>query len=775
MKGLWIFPAITSLFVVILVLGKNHWFAVLCMVVWLIRLLCLKSRKVLLYSFSIGVACLFHVHLQMQRQETLLKEGSYDVEIAVKQTSFQMDGDRIQFYGQIDSEEVVVRYFLLNEEEQSSWMEQPIPEEVLVKGELVSPSSSRNPDQFDYQHYLNRRNVYWILDAEELQPTRMNNNGTRSFSYQVDAWRQNVLEQIDHRLNGVSADYIKAILFADRRGLSKEVTEQFRSIGIIHLLSISGLHIQFLIYGLRRVLLRLGITRESTSGLLLVSLPLYGTVAGWGISVFRAIIQSCFGLFFQKMGKPLGRVDYWALTMILSLFLWPFAIYSIGFQLSYLLSGLLLLMNQSDIKSSHSKFKEGLLFSLFISLISIPVLTYHFYEFPWISLFANALFVPMFTLVVLPVLILLYILSIPFSRFTSFQVLIEGANLILKGVEALVRFTESQPFSSFVTGRLSLLALILFFIGFWLVIHSKERTKRRFFYLSFGVLFCVTSVLSKRYSPVGQVMMIDVGQGESILIKEPFGQGIRLIDTGGQVLWQEREDWQQREAPFSLGKDVVVPVLKSQGVHEIDTIYLSHADTDHIGALPEIIEELPTTKVMSTESSLQVNTLQDMFEQLARYHVKVESIQAPQKVDENLYALYPLDVGEGGNNDSLVLYGKIGEYMWLFTGDLEEAGERELVQRYPSLNVDILNVGHHGSNTSTHHPLLEQIEAERAWISSGVKNIYGHPHPDVLDRLSQHSVTIYRTDQQGAIRYYYSSWPIINNLLNKKMIPHIEE
>ena len=103
-----------------------------------------------------------------------------------------------------------------------------------------------------------------------------------------------------------------------------------------------------------------------------------------------------------------------------------------------------------------------------------------------------------------------------------------------------------------------------------------------------------------------------------------------------------------------------------------------------------------------------------------------------------------------------MLYSKIGGLSWLFTGDLEESGEQDLMRRYPNLQADILKVGHHGSNTSTSSPFLKRVNPRGAFISVGRKNRYGHPTPEVVERLEAQKITIYRTDLNGAVHFIYN-------------------
>lgn len=117
-----------------------------------------------------------------------------------------------------------------------------------------------------------------------------------------------------------------------------------------------------------------------------------------------------------------------------------------------------------------------------------------------------------------------------------------------------------------------------------------------------------------------------------------------------------------------------------------------------------------------------------------------------------LQVLYPWQLGNGKNNDSLVLYGRLLNQTFLFTGDLEKEGENEIIERYPQLRVDYLKAGHHGSNTSSSAAFLDHIQPKVAFISAGKNNRYQHPHRETLTRLEDREISYYRTDIQGAVR-----------------------
>jgi competence protein ComEC len=780
-KGLWAFAAISSLLVVVLVLENGSYIPLILSVIWLIRLCFSQNKQVIVTSLMIAsmIGSLAIIRCTSNKSSITIQETSFLV--SVKQTSFQINGDLIQFQGQVETkdtvEKVMIRYRLHSEEEKEEWMQKHPPDWLMIQGQLIEPTTSRNFYQFDYAQYLRRQNVYWTIEAEELKSVEIDNLVDQtSIFYQLDAARAKLLYQIDRRLPSPTADYVKAILFADRRSLSPEVIEQFRSIGIIHLLSISGLHIQFLIVGIRRFLLRTGLTIETTDWILLFFLPIYGTFAGWGVSVFRAIIQSMLALLCSKCNRPQESSDYWSLTLLLALCINPYSVYSIGFQLSYLLSGILIFTQGTFSKEGNQSWKNILLISCLINFASIPILTYHYYEFPWITLLANLLFIPIFTWSVLPLLIGISVLSLFFEFIPFLEYSVKVSQYALRFLEGIVSYFERLPQASIITGRLSLLPMCLLGLSIWLIVYSIERSRKKL-YLAIGFLTFSFSLMANRFSPFGRVVMLDVGQGESILIQQPFGKGNYLIDTGGQVKWRDEESWRVSTKPFDLGKDVVVPSLKALGVSQLDQIYLTHADADHTEALSAVIEEIPTREVVALPTTFLEENIMNDLSILLDHNVEIHPIKAPVSFENGLTLIYPLEVtGNGKNEDSLVFYGKIGDYYWLFTGDLEESGERKLLALYPSLRVDVLNVAHHGSNTSTHEPFLNHIQPQIAWISSGRNNSYGHPHPDVIDRLEQQETTIYRTDQQGAILYKYSDWAIFQRLLEEEpFLPHIEK
>ena len=204
----------------------------------------------------------------------------------------------------------------------------------------------------------------------------------------------------------------------------------------------------------------------------------------------------------------------------------------------------------------------------------------------------------------------------------------------------------------------------------------------------------------------------------------------------------------------------MIPYLKSRGIDRIDQLVLTHTDQDHVGDLEEVVGEFAIGEILVSPGSL---TVPDFVKRLKQLGVPVRKVEAGDSLaimGSHLHVLYPNQIGDGGNNDSLVLYGKLLDQTFLFTGDLED-GELDLIKTYPHLPVDVLKAGHHGSKGSSYPEFLEHIDAKIALVSAGKNNRYKHPHQETLERFNKQKMMIYRTDQQGAIRFRgWRSWQI---------------
>ncbi|AEB29629.1 DNA channel for uptake in competent cells [Carnobacterium sp. 17-4] len=711
----------------------------------------------------------FFVGVEKYNNQTSLSMDTKDFLIEMDPNQLKIDGDQVQFYGTVNqagetikhSEKIVVFFRLSTKEEKEYWEKQQKITEFVVTGSLTKPEKNRNLNQFDYQRYLSHNKIHWILDATSIKAHSGTENKAFWDLFNLKNIRQNILVHVERKTTVTVSSYIKTLLFADTSSIDDQVMNGYKEIGIIHLLSISGLHIQFLIAGLTYILWRSGMTREHTYILLFIFLPIYGSLTGWGTSIFRAVVMSLISQTGLRIRKPISGLDAWSWTLIVGLWIDPYQVFSIGFQLSYLLSLALILFSTSLFNQSKYSIINNLYISFVLTLISIPVLSFHFFEFSWIGMFANLLFVPLFTWFIMPLMILLFFSSYIFSGTLFFHFLIDLAECSLGMIEWLVLKIRLFPYGTIVTGKVPLMLFIVTTMVLITFLIALEQQKKRKRVLMLLITVFIVFIQYQKYSPFGEVLILDVGQGDATLIKEPFGRGVYLIDTGGALAF-EKEEWQIRKNQTTVSSRVLIPVIKSLGVTQLDQVLITHGDEDHMGELIELAQGIEIKELVFPIGTTKKQSFFDAAEALEKSGVALRAVSAKRAREQlfgpSLAVLWPLDNGEGENNDSLVLYGKIGQFNWLFTGDIEETGEAEVTALYPNLKVDILKVAHHGSQTSTSERFIQKIKPKTALISCGLNNRYNHPNEDVLERLASLNAMVYRTDLQGSFRYTYADY-----------------
>ncbi|EXJ24268.1 Late competence protein ComEC, DNA transport [Alkalibacterium sp. AK22] len=687
--------------------------------------------------------------------------------IEVKQTSWTVDGNQLKFHGRLWEEEeyvqLAVSYRFDTEAEKAASLTPPL--HLIAKGQLTFPEGPRNINQFDYPAYLSRKNIVWILRADQLNFLK-DTSLPQSLLYRLDSKRQQLLSYCDQAFKPVTARYVKALLFADRRELSKDVTASFRQLGLLHLLSISGLHISLFLAVAELGMKKLRITVESSGLVLLLLLPVILAAAGMGVSVMRAVTQAWTKYLSDVCKWELTAGDCWSAALMLTLLLNSSAFYFVGFQLSFSLSLLILLISAQTFYQQATHLVRFITLNILLFIASIPVLSYHFYEFSWGVLLLNSLYIPILSFIIMPGLLFFFFIS-PLLFYSNVFMTAEHlfAELLIL-MERLTLFIDSSVSLMYVSGRLlpvvTLLWISLMISG--LVYLEKKGYGRLLlvFLAGFWILLQVN-----RYSPLGRIVMIDVGQGDAVLIKEPFNRGNHLIDTGGIMIWQTEEDWQERADPFTLGGNVLVPVIKSMGVPELDHVIITHPHWDHYGALKELTEGIKVKKVLTNHYTLKHPDFIKMLTGLKDQSIKIES------TDEAGNGLVPAPAGmkvltddlpasAGSNDRSLVLAGSFGRNRWLFTGDIESDREDALMRLYPDLRADVLKVAHHGSHTSSKDSFIRQVQPTYSLISVGANNRYAHPQQEVLERLNHYGSVIYRTDNQGGVIYTYADHPLFD-------------
>ncbi|PGS48979.1 DNA internalization-related competence protein ComEC/Rec2 [Bacillus sp. AFS041924] len=668
-----------------------------------------------------------------------------------------IDGNKVSFIIKLHNQKILLNSFANSKEQLKIFQKRKIGEVCEVNGEVTLPLANSNPYLFNYKKYLLNQDIHWVITAN--QHSLMNcNNGSRSILESIIYSRHALTKYVEDNFNSNTEGYINALLFGDRLKMDANVESQYQVVGIVHLLAISGSHISLLSLGVYFLLIRIGVTKETSLLITIICIITYGFLAGASASVVRAVIIGVLVGLFKLAKKKVDIASLLFISCIIMLLLKPNYIDDIGFQFSFVTTFVLVLCSDQILYYS-SWYAKGLFTSSITQLVSIPILLFNFHELSPYSILINLLFIPFISFIIMPLCIICFSLSFINLEISEYLALV--LMFFINISDQLLSICMQLPFIKLIFihpsgGILSLYVVLIFFILYFM---ENKKEKKLTIYCFIGFFILMTGHLFYPFiNPVGKIMFIDVGQGDCILIKLPFNRGNYVIDTGGKLSGNE-ESWMKRKNQFSTGEDILIPILKGEGISEVDKLIFTHGDIDHIGGGKEVLQSFPVKQLIVGDKVEFTPAEAERISIAVKKGVEIKKMSEGMSwnIGRNHFQfISPIKDYKGEeNHGSIVLWSKIGGKNWIFSGDLDESGETRLINKYHNLKADILKIGHHGSNTSTSENFIKAVSPKIGIISVGAKNTYGHPKLEVLNRLKKYKVKILRTDQHGAIIYEY--------------------
>ena len=679
-----------------------------------------------------GFWFLFQTWQQSQAGQNLAESVE---RIRILPDTIKVNGDSLSFRGKSDGRIFQVYYKLQSEEEKEAFQALTDLHEIGLEGKLSEPDGQRNFGGFDYQAYLKTQGIYQTLTIKKIQS--LQKVGSWDIGENLSSLRRKAVVWIKTHFPDPMRNYMTGLLLGHLDTDFEEMNELYSSLGIIHLFALSGMQVGFFMDGFKKLLLRLGLTQEKLKWPTYPFSLIYAGLTGFSASVIRSLLQK---LLAQHGVKGL---DNFALTVLVLFIIMP------NF---FLTAGGVLSCTYAFILTMTSKEGEGLKAvareSLVISLGILPILSFYFAEFqPW-SILLTFVFSFLFDLVFLPLLSILFALSFLYP--------VIQLNFIFEWLEGMIRFVSQLASRPLVFGQPNAWLLILLLISLALVYDLRKNIKR----LTVLSLLITGLFFLTKYPLENEITMLDVGQGESILLRDVTGKTI-LIDVGGKAESDKKIEKWQKKTMTSNAQRILIPYLKNRGVAKIDQLILTNTDKEHVGDLLEVTKAFHVGEILVSKGSLKQK---EFVAELQATRTKVRSVSVGEHLaifGRQLEVLSPRKIGDGGHDDSLVLYGKLLDKNFLFTGNLEEKGEREMLNQYPDLEVDVLKASQHGSKKSSSSAFLEQLKPEMTLISVGKNNRTKLPHQETLTRLEGINSKVYRTDKQGAIRFKgWNSWKI---------------
>ena len=691
-----------------------------------------SASKVLVICGIFGFWFLFQNWQQSQASQNL----AVSVErVRILPDTIKVNGDSLSFRGKSDGRIFQVYYKLQSEGEKEAFQALTDLHEIGLEGKLSEPEGQRNFGGFNYQAYLKTQGIYQTLNIKKIQS--LQKVGSWDIGENLSSLRRKAVVWIKTHFPDPMRNYMTGLLLGHLDTDFEEMNELYSSLGIIHLFALSGMQVGFFMDGFKKLLLRLGLTQEKLKWLTYPFSLIYAGLTGFSASVIRSLLQK---LLAQHGVKGL---DNFALTVLVLFIIMPNFFLTAGGVLSCAYA-FILTMTSKEGEGLKAVVRE----SLVISLGILPILSFYFAEFqPW-SILLTFVFSFLFDLVFLPLLSILFALSFLYP--------VIQLNFIFEWLEGMIRLVSQVASRPLVFGQPNAWLLILLLISLALAYDLKKNIKR----LTVLSLLITGLFLLTKHPLENEITMLDVGQGESIFLRDVTGKTI-LIDVGGKVESDKKiEKWQEK-ATTSNAQRSLIPYLKSRGVAKIDQLILTNTDKEHVGDLLDVTKAFHVGEILVSKGSLKQK---EFVAELQATKTKVRSVAEGENVlifGSQLEVLSPRKIGDGDYEDSLVLYGKLLDKNFLFTGNLEEKGEKDMLKHYPDLKVDVLKAGQHGSKNSSSSAFLEQLKPEMTLISVGKNNRTKLPHQETLTRLEAINSKVYRTDQHGAIRFKgWNSWKI---------------
>ena len=416
-------------------------------------------------------------------------------------------------------------------------------------------------------------------------------------------------------------------------------------------------------------------------------------------------------------------------TFFILILINPFYIFNTGFILSFTITFFILLTNENyQVKGS---IKQTLFISLISFASSLPIILNMSYEINVIGFLNNLIFIPFVSYIVFPI-----------SLVTMFIPYLSNILLFLTNImELLSKISTSILNITIIFSKLSYLEIIIYYVLLILII--KKKTKL----IKYMIIFIIYLYLKPMLNNDEFIYVTDVSQGDSILIHTKTNKNI-LIDTGGKLSYKE-EDWKKKNNNFNIMTSSMIPFYKSLGIKKFDYLIITHGDHDHMGEAINLINNFKVKKAIfncGTYNKLEQNLIQLLEIKNIPYEKCIENLNVD---NYNLEFLNTRDYNNENENSS-VIYTKINNTKILLMGDAGVEREKDILEKYDLKNIDILKVGHHGSDSSSSKEFIERINPKECIIPVGVNNKYGHPKKSVIDTLDDYC-NIYRTDINGSI------------------------
>ncbi len=695
---------------------------------------------------------------------------------------------------------------------QESWR---VGDELQVTGKIRFPRNEGNEDEFDYRAWLMRQGIAATMLASPARgssPPSITVIGQRKAfaAALLQTIRTRIAKFIDGALGYPENAEMRALIIGDRSGIDERLRQPFALTGMAHLLVISGLHLGFVATAVLLTvrlamaafppLMALGYGNKIAAVGAAIGVTAYAAIAGDHVSTVRALIMVlafALAMLLDRRRELLASLALAALIICLAI---PGSTADIAFQLSLASVGVILLgmrrfrawwrwryhnpLSVPTERSCMAGMREwvcGYLAVSFWAMIgTAPLTAFHFNQFSLVGLVANPIVVPLMgfgavalglaagagSFIYQPLARRVLMLA---GKFASCSTLL--TRWFVTWPAAWARTFTPTPLEIIIAYGFLFLWLSAPLAGTDVLSAMRHRSFKRenseragnsrsdgygpswqvARYRAAAVLMTALVldagwwIYQRFLNPELRVTFLSVGEGDAAVVRFP-GARVMLIDGGGEF-----------RGSFDPGERIVAPYLWSHKIMHVDYIALSHPDRDHFGGLIFMVRNFAPGQFWTAGTDSDDTTygeLLDAIKASGARRITCDSAAPPMNIaGVSVRCVGPLhDVREQKhNNSSMVLRLAYGREAFLFAGDVEAKGEREMISSAADLGATFLKVPHHGSPTSSSPAFIRAVHPGVAIVSLGYLNRFHFPAPEVIQRYADQRIDVLRTDDDGAI------------------------
>jgi competence protein ComEC len=678
-------------------------------------------------------------------------------------------------------------------------------DEVRVAGALRFPRNFGNPGEFDYAGYMARQGIAATMVLNANRGVRLEIMAhRREFPFsELDAARGRIGRLIDANLTGDRRAEMRALIIGDRSSIGEPLRQRFALTGLAHVLVISGLHLGFVAaaaFGLMRTLMMvfpgwtaLGYANKAAALAAALAASAYAAIAMPHVSTVRALVMVlayALAILVDRARALLASLGLAAIVICIAM---PGSTADIGFQLSFV-SVLAIVLGmrrfapwwrgrfavRSPAEHTPSRMGRvgaaaaGYVAVSFWALLGVaPLTARHFNQFSVVGIVANAICVPI--IAIGGVICGLVGCAIGMTAPSLGGPILVVAGWSLAAGTWLAGWFARWPAAYFRIFTPTALEIILAYsiILLWLtreltrdpltpLVSPRARIPWRWRGLACVVLLAVIAadagwwIHDRWYHRGLRVTFLSVGEGDSAVVRFADGR-VMLIDAGGA--WP---------GGFDFGERVVARYLWSQKIMRVDYLAVSHPDLDHFGGMGFIARNFAAREFWIPGVAKPEASYVALLAEVAAGKIPIRVIDSSMRPldigDVTVECLGPApgEIERKDNNLSMVLRISEGSRSALFTGDVEIAGERELLAHAPRsmLAATVLKAPHHGSRTSSSPAFVSAVRPRIVVLSLGYRNLFGFPAPEVVDRYERAGARVFRTDRSGAVSIDLGTEPV---------------